>query len=223
MKRTATEAAIIQDAANARAADKLSIIEASIGRTARKLLQLAQQIVEQEQVARITSVDGKQAWFEFTSDEIAGEFDFEVEGGSTQPNNETARRQQAVSMMNALGPLIGQVIDPQEIARHVLQHGFGVKNPSKFLMPPPPPMPPEGEAPPEQGPPEEPMPEGVPPEMPPEVPPGADQMMMPPEMSAGVGVDAEQPSPQELEELKRLAMEAQLMGQVGYGGVPGGF
>jgi hypothetical protein len=40
IRRTATEAAMIQDGANASSADKLALIEISIGRIARKVLQL---------------------------------------------------------------------------------------------------------------------------------------------------------------------------------------
>lgn len=151
IRRTATEAAIIQDAANARAADKLAVMEQAIATIARKVVQLAQQFLTGEQVARIVGAEGQQLWVPFEADDIQGEFDFEVEGGSTQPNNETFRRQQAVAMMNSLGPLIGTVIDPQAIAKHVLQEGFGIKNPSKFIMamPPMPPMGPEGAPPPE--------------------------------------------------------------------------
>ena len=36
--------------------------------------------------------------------------------------------------MNAVGPLLGTVIDPAELARYVLQFGFGIKNPEKFMV-----------------------------------------------------------------------------------------
>lgn len=171
-RRTATEASIIQDAANARAADKLGVIEVAIGRIARKVLQLAQQYMTQEQVAHVVGSEGQQFWVPFTYRDIRGEFDFSVEGGSTQPQNDTFRRQQAVAMMNALGPLVGQVIDPVAIAKHVLQTGFGVKNASKFIIQQPP-MPPPG------------APAG----------PGGPEAMPP---NAGVGVDAPQMPPQDV-------------------------
>jgi hypothetical protein len=37
-----------------------------------------------------------------------------------------------------LRPLVGTVIDPTALAKYVLQQGFGIKNPDKFLMQPPP-------------------------------------------------------------------------------------
>lgn len=134
IRRTATEAAILQDAQNARAADKLAKIEGAITDVARKLVQIAQQFLTGEHVAMIYGSDGLPLWVPYTRDDIVGEFDFEVEGGSTQPQNDTQRRQNAISMLQALAPLVGTVIDPRELARHLLQFGFNVRNPEKFLM-----------------------------------------------------------------------------------------
>lgn len=238
IKRTATEAAMIQDGANARSADKLSLIEIAIGRIARKVLQLAQQYMTGEQVARVAGADSKQFWFAYTHEDIEGEFDFQVEGGSTQPQNETFRRQQAVAMMNSLGPFVGQVIDPAVLARHVLQFGFGVKSPGKFMIqqqPPMPmggavgpdgqPLPPEMQGGPPMGPEGAPMPpqgQPMPPEgmpMPPQGMPMSPQGGM--QFPAGVGMDAPQMDPNEL-----LAAQQQgrintgVMGEVGKGGLP---
>jgi len=138
IRRTATEASIIADAANARAADKLAIIEMSITQIARRVLQVLQQYMTGEQMARVAAPGGDSLFVPFSRDDIVGEYDFAVEGGSTQPMNDTIRKQQAVSLLNALGPLVGTVIDPFALAKHVLQQGFGIKNPDKFLMQPPP-------------------------------------------------------------------------------------
>ena len=54
--------------------------------------------------------------------------------------------------MNAIAPLIGVVIDPAVLARYVLQQGFDVKDPDKFIM---------------QQPQQAPAPEGAPPGAPP--------------------------------------------------------
>jgi len=137
-RRTATEAAIISDSVNARAADKLAIIEKAIAAVGRRVVQICQQFVEGEQVARIVGEQRAITWIKFDRETIQGEYDFEVEGGSTQPMNETARRQQAVSMLSALAPMIGTVIDPMKMAVHVLQNGFGIKNAQEFLIQMPP-------------------------------------------------------------------------------------
>lgn len=194
IRRTATEAAMIQDGANARSADKLALIEISIGKIARKLLMLAQQYMTGEQAARIVGADGQQFWFSYSHEDIEGEFDFTVEGGSTQPQNETFRRQQALAMMNALGPFIGSVVDPQRIVHHVLQFGFGVKSPGKFMMQAPPMMPP-GQ---------------------PGVPPDAAQPTAGPQPGAGAGMDAPQMDPREL----LAAQQGRDLTQVGQGGIP---
>lgn len=146
IRRTATEAAIMQDAANARAADKLATIEGVIANVAHRLVALAQQYLTGEQVARVVGRDGEPMWVTFDRDFIAGEFDFEVEAGSTAPVNESFRRQMALQMVDAMAPFAGAgIVNMQQLAAHVLQFGFGVKNPDEFLQAPPPPMP-EGEA-----------------------------------------------------------------------------
>lgn len=146
IRRTATEASIIADAANARAADKLAIVEIAIGQVARRVLQLMQQYLTDEQTARITDQAGEDLFVSYDRHAIVGEYDFTVEGGSTQPINDTIRKQQAVSLLNAIGPMIGTVIDPTQLAIHILRDGFDIKNPEKFLMAPQPPAP-EGAAP----------------------------------------------------------------------------
>lgn len=138
IRRTATEASIIADAANARAADKLAIVELAIGQIARRVLQLMQQYMTGTHVARIVGPDGQNQFVPYGRDDIVGEFDFSVEGGSTQPINDTIRKQQAVSLLNAIAPLVGTVIDPAQLAAHVLREGFDIKNPEKFLMQQPP-------------------------------------------------------------------------------------
>ena len=136
IRRTATEASIIADAQNARAADKLAIIEIGIGHLARRVIQLMQQFMTGEQMAQVADRGGENLFVPFERDDIIGEYDFSVEGGATQPMNETIRKQQAVSLMNAVAPLVGVVIDPAALAKYVLQTGFGVKNPDKFLIQP---------------------------------------------------------------------------------------
>ena len=134
IRRTATEASIIADAQNARAADKLAIVEIGIGHLARRVIQLMQQYMTGEQMAQVSAAGGETLFVPFARDDIVGEYDFSVEGGSTQPMNETIRKQQAVTLMNAVAPLVGIVIDPAALAKYVLQTGFGVKNPDKFII-----------------------------------------------------------------------------------------
>lgn len=136
IRRTATEASILMDAANVRTADKLATVEKAIGFIAKRLIQLAQQFMTGEQVARVVGKDGVPMWVKFDRDYIAGDFDFEVVGGSTQPINESARRQMALQMVDAMAPFASMgVIDMRALAGHVLQYGFGVKTPERFMVP----------------------------------------------------------------------------------------
>lgn len=173
IRRTATEMALIQDASNARTADKLAIIELAIGEIGRRLLIMAQQFMTGEQVARLTAKNGESVWVKFDRDYLMGDFDFEVVGGSTQPVNESFRRQQALQIVDAMAPFASAgVVDMQKLAAYVLQSGFGIKNPEQFIMSPPPPpeqMAPAGALPPAGAPlpPDMPLGEGI---MPPVVP-----------------------------------------------------
>ena len=168
IRRTATEASMIQDMANARSADKLALVEQTISELARRTVQLAQEFLTTEQIARVVGESGVVTWVPFDHERIEGEFDFQVEAGSTQPMNETFRRQSAMQLMDAMAPFVQMgVVDPRKLAEHVLRNGFGVKDPSSFLAMTPPMT---GVAPP-GGDPAGMLPPGMPPQMPPQMPP----------------------------------------------------
>jgi len=195
VRRTATEAGIIQDASNSRAAEKLTQIELGVSAVARRIIQLGQTMLTSDQVVRIGGQDPnvEVQWVPFDRDAIVGEYDFEVEAGSTQPRNETFRRQSAIQMMDAFSnPLfqpqpqpdgtVSPIIDARKLAEYVMREGFGIKNAADFIVPEAPPLNPElaqglqtlqpGQMPPDQG---GPPPEGgtPPPEAPPQQPPMA--------------------------------------------------
>jgi len=184
LRRTATEAAIIQDASNARAADKLANVELIIGQVARRLVQLAQQYMTEEQVVRLMGQNGRPVWAHVEPSWIQGEFDFEVEGGSTQPRNESMRQQQAMQLMQTLMPFADPqmgLVNANELIRYALQFGFGIKDPAKFLMAPPGPTDPStGE--PLGAPEEEAQAEEMPPEMAPAPEEAAPTGGVPPEL-----------------------------------------
>ena len=133
IRRTATEAAMIQDQSNARSADKLSKIEDSLAEVGERLIQLMQQYMTGKQVARIIGGGQAPIWLEYDKHMIQGRFDFEVEGGSTQPMNESSRRQAALQFSDAMIPFIDrEIVDPMPVAIKLLED-FGVKNPTIFL------------------------------------------------------------------------------------------
>ena len=135
IRRTATEAAMIQDAANARARDKLAKVESFLAEVGERIVLLMQQYTTGEHVARITSVAGR-AWVNYDADYLQGSYDFEVEGGSTEPRNEVFRRQSALQLVDAMAPFVEiGVVDPMGLARYVLQYGFQIKDVSTLLVP----------------------------------------------------------------------------------------
>lgn len=146
IRRTATEAAMLQDAQNARAADKLAKVEGILSDIGARLIQIMQQYMTGEQVVRVVGSQAFPIWVNFTKDYIQGDFDYEVEAGSTQPRNETFRRQSAMQLMDAMAPFIQMgIVNPMELARHVLHHGFGIKDADRFFVHQ------EGAPPPQQG------------------------------------------------------------------------
>lgn len=136
VRRTATEANMIQDGANARSASKLAIVERSIGEVAKKIVALSQQFLTSESVVRIIGPNDAMSWQQYTADDLQGEYDFSVEAGSTQPQNESSRRQSAMQLMDAMTPFMGTVVDPRKMAEYILRTGFGIKTPNEFMIDP---------------------------------------------------------------------------------------
>lgn len=171
IRRTATESSLVQDASNARTADKLAMIEQAISECGRRMVALARQFMTGEQVARVIGKDGEPIWIQYDRDYLEGDFDFEVVAGSTQPHNESFRRQMALQMVDAMAPFAGAgIIDMPKLAAYVLQQGFGVKNPDEFIAQPQVPM-------------------GAPPTGQPPVP--ASPQQMPPQGSAGLPLNGD--------------------------------
>lgn len=198
IKRTATEAAMIQDSANAKAQDRLSKIEASLARLGERVIGLMQQFMTGEQVARIVTMPGR-AWVNYDPAYIQGDFDYEVAAGSTEPMNETFRRQSAMQLVDASMPFLEMgVANPQALFMQILQKGFGIKDVSAFLQQQTPtpvdpatgqPQPVQGGVPPEGAPPGPPQPAapegqapmgpgGAPPGLPQDIPPELLQQML---------------------------------------------
>ena len=177
VKRTATEAAMIQDAANARAQDRLAKIESALAHLGERVIGLMQQFLTGQQVARIVTMPGK-IWVNYDPSYIQGQFDFDVAAGSTEPMNETFRRQSALQLVDASMPFLEMgIANPQALYMHVLQKGFGIKDASPFIVQ------------------QQPMPEM--PGMQPAVPPGPegmppDQMQGSPPMPADLSMPQDQ-------------------------------
>ena len=56
--------------------------------------------------------------------------------GSTQPQNDTYKRQQGIAMMQTMLPFLEMgVVDPLKLAEHVLRDSFDIRNAQQFLTP----------------------------------------------------------------------------------------
>ena len=235
IKRTATEAAMIQDASNARAQDRLTKIEDALSQVGERIIMLMQQFLTGEHVARVISIPGA-AWLEYDKDYIKGQFDFSVQAGSTEPMNETFRRQSSMQLVDASMPFLENgTADPVALYRKVLS-GFGITDPTEYINQQvgQPGGDPAGSAPPPQGqqpalPPGPPVggPQGMPNGMPPsnpmeEMEPGEQMepgdMMEPGEMPMGPppGAAPMQPGmlPPELAGLPPEILQAIMSGQI---------
>ena len=175
IRRTATEAGMIADSSNARAQDRLSRIEDVLSELGKRMVGLMQQFMTGEQVARIVTIPVR-GWVNYSSEYVSGDFDFEVRGGSTEPQNETFRRQSALQLVDASMPFLEMgVADPRALYMKILRDGFGEKDAERFIGQPPAPAPDEQGAPPPGAPPPGGMPGGLG-----GTPPGMDPSMMGP-------------------------------------------
>jgi hypothetical protein len=176
IRRTATEVGVMQDAANARSADKLFKVEQAMSRIAERMIRLSQKFMEIEAVARVVTDNMVTDWRPYDRMALQGDFTFQVTAGSSQPLNESFRRQQAMQMMDTFGQFIGSgLLNDQEFLSEIMRlNGWG--DPERFLGPGlPPPMPPEGSMPPDGSMP----PEGAMPAMGGPLPGGPPMGMMP--------------------------------------------
>jgi len=196
IKRTATEAAMIQDSSNARAQDRLAKVEGVLSEIAERIVGLMQQYTTGDQVARIVTMPVR-GWVNFDPDRVKGKFDFEVQGGSTEPRNETFRRQSALQIVDASVPFMeAGIVNMPALYQELLQKGFGVKDAGRFVQQQPPMPPPQG-APVEGAPPPPEMAPQGPPQGPPPgaAPPGMPQELTPELLAAMMGQGAPAPPP----------------------------
>lgn len=184
IKRTATEAAMIQDAANSRAQDRLAKVENFLAEAGQRVVQLMQQYMTGEHVARIVTIPVK-GWINYDAEYLQGDFDFSVRGGSTEPRNESFRRQSALQLADISIPFVEMgVADPRALYMKLLRDGFGEQEPHRFIVQPEqapvegamPPGDPNMAGPPPAMPPGLPSPEGALPGLPPEGAPPLDPM-----------------------------------------------
>lgn len=137
---TATEASILNDAANTRFSEKLSEMELAMREVAKRVIMNMQQYQVLPRILRVAGVHDPETnretygFFEFDRDMLQGEFDFEVEAGSTEPLNDTARRQlaQQVMTIGMPGVQLG-ILNPKFLYKYVFEELLGVQGADKLF------------------------------------------------------------------------------------------
>lgn len=122
LNRTATGVMLMQEAGNARFKYKLDNIEDSLKDFGEQLLGLNQQFINKDIMLKITNMPGYD-WAIVPEQEIKGQFDIQVEGGSTQPMNKSVRRAEARELLNTVIPLaqMGLPVDVQFYLNNLLE------------------------------------------------------------------------------------------------------
>lgn len=153
---TATEPALIAQGVTLRRDERAAVVEEFIQRIMRKFAMILQQTMGKEEsfplneeeftrieleipqkLERIAGPDDSTVllpWLNADRDAIQGEYEFEVEVGSTRPISEQQRRQDAVTLAQVLGnPAFAPHINPREAVKRILNI-FDVKEIDSLLI-----------------------------------------------------------------------------------------
>ena len=108
VNKTATGIGLVQEAANARFAHKIQLLEESLKEMGTLVISLYQQFMTSERVIRVVGKNGED-YVRLKPQDIAGNYDIDVESGSTRPINKEAERQDIVNLKQ----LMGDIQDPE--------------------------------------------------------------------------------------------------------------
>jgi hypothetical protein len=140
VQQTATGAQLVNAAASVRIQNKTRRLEVeTIATGARHFALLSQQMIRSQVDIRIPTpptVDNPEAryqWYKIDPLGLAGEFEFECEGGATAPDNVPQKRQDAQTKM---GLLANPDINRPAMLRSALED-LGLKQVEQYLAPPP--------------------------------------------------------------------------------------
>lgn len=142
-QQTATGVQLVQAAANLRIQQKTRNAEIELVRAGgRQFLALDQQRILSNREIRIPAEptpgepDRRWAWLEVGPEQLKGEFEIDVEGGSMAPENTPQQRADAAAMQNLMGnPQLGPFINPDMGIRYILRN-MGLKGEDAYLQAP---------------------------------------------------------------------------------------
>lgn len=139
--QTATEASIIQQQTGLRKGDMRFRVDAALSGSARKTMALLRQFFRGEQVIPVVGPEGQQWNQQVTTQVLNGEFDVDIEPGSTERVDRQARFKQTIELfreaLNAQQFLQAQgfQINLGELFKLILVEAEIVKNPDRIVIP----------------------------------------------------------------------------------------
>lgn len=114
-----TEAAGIIEAQETRNLDRRRRIEDFLSRMVRKDFQVMQQTLSETQYLEVLDLMKAPQLVEITLDQIKQEYDIQIEVGSTSPQNEFQKKQEALQLASLLQSPLAPFLNPAFIARNV--------------------------------------------------------------------------------------------------------
>lgn len=151
---TATEVNAVLGFSSARARELERKVHRAMEQTARDLITLAQYHLNDTAWVRLqqdfdlrlppppsgvpVETDAKgNLYYPFNGTDLAGEYEFKVAAGSTAPDTEVQRKQEAIQLMQLMLPLAqAGAVNLAELARWVLRYGFNIVDTDKFVAMP---------------------------------------------------------------------------------------
>lgn len=139
--QTATEASIIQASSSLRKGDMRFMVDQALRDSARKTVNLMRQFWDGDEVVPVVGPDG-QSWNQpITPQLLRGEYDVDIEPGSTERVDRAARFRQSIELFreaaqaNQFLMQQGETILLGELFKAVLRESEVVKNPDRVVVP----------------------------------------------------------------------------------------
>lgn len=138
--QTATEASIIQSQSSLRKGDMRFCVDSFLRDSARKTVNLMRQFWDGDEVVPVVGEQGQTWNLAITPGILRGEYDVDIEPGSTERVDRQARFRQSIELFreaaqaNQLLMQQGQQIDLGELFKIILRDSEVVKNPDRIVL-----------------------------------------------------------------------------------------
>lgn len=138
--QTATEANIIAQQSGLRISDMRDQVDQMLRGSTRKIVALLRQFWTSEQIVPIVGPDGQTWDVVVDKNTVAGEYDVDIESGSTERVDRNARMRQTIELLQTLGPMQqlliaqGHAINFPELLKTMLRNTDVVKNPDRIIF-----------------------------------------------------------------------------------------